>query len=463
MARGFIEADRDQLYLMPPSVKDWLPENDLAWFVVDAAERMDLAPFKAGLREDGAGRPAHAPEVMVPLLLYAYCLGERSSRVIERQCRMSVGFRVVAANLAPDHSTICRFRSEHRESLEGLFTDALSLCAAAGLVKVGLVALDGTKMKGNAALAANRTEESIREEVRRMLDEAEAVDAEEDAKYGKDRRGDELPEGLQRREDRKKRLAECQAQIEREKAERKAEQERKIAEREREEAETGKKKPGRKPKGPEEIQAKEPKANVTDPDSRILKTRTGYVQGYNAQAVATEEQIIVAAEVTQEANDVQQLHPMLAKAGEELAAAGVEMVMEKAVADAGYMSEENLAADDPEGPELFIAVTKDRKQRSNADDPPRGRTPDGLSHRARMKRKLLTVRGRATYRKRGQIIEPVFGQIKDARHADRFLLRRLVGARLEWKLLCLTHNLLKLFRSGAAAWARGMVQADVAA
>jgi transposase len=177
VARGFIEADRDQLYLMPPSVKDWLPENDLAWFVVDATQQMDLSPFKAGVREDGAGRPAHAPEVMVPLLLYAYCLGERSSRVIERQCRMSVGFRVVAANLVPDHSTICRFRDDHREALEGLFTDALRLCARAGLVKVGLVALDGTKMKGNASLAANRIEESIREEVRRMLDEADAVDA----------------------------------------------------------------------------------------------------------------------------------------------------------------------------------------------------------------------------------------------------------------------------------------------
>ena len=373
MARGFIEADRDQLYLMPPSVKDWLPENDLAWFVVDATGQMDLSPFEAGVREDGAGRPAHAPETMVPLLLYAYCLGERSSRV-------SVGFRVVAANLVPDHSTICRFRNEHRAALEGLFTDALRLCAAAGLVKVGLVALDGTKMKGNASLAANRTEESIREEVRRMLAEADAVDAEEDAKYGKEKRGDELPEGLQRHEDRLRRLAECRERLEREAAERKAEQAGKIAEREREEAETGQKKRGPKPKDPDEVAKKKAKANVTDPDSRILKTRTGWVQGYNAQAVATEEQIIVAAEVTQEENDVHQLHPMLKKAAENLAVVDAGM-MEKAVADAGYMSEENLATDDPEGPDLFIAVAKDREQRAATDDPPRGRTPGG-DHRA---------------------------------------------------------------------------------
>lgn len=462
MARGFIEADRDQMYLMPPSLREWLPEGDLAWFVVDATSQMDLAPFSVGRREDGGGRPAHAPEVMVPLLLYSYCLGERSSRVIERQCRVSVGFRVVAANLVPDHTTICRFRQEHREPLEGLFTDVLRLCATAGLVKVGLVALDGTKVKASASLAANRTEESIREEVRRMLAEADAVDAEEDAKYGKDKRGDELPEGLRRREDRRKRLAECQERLDREAAERKAEQAGKIAERERQEAETGKKKRGRKPKDPDEIANRETKANVTDPDSRIMKTRSGWVQGYNAQAVATEEQIILAAEVTQEENDVRQLHPMLKKAAENLAAVDAGM-MERAVADAGYISEENLSTDDPTGPELFIAVTKDRKQRAATDDPPRGRTPGGLSHRGRMARKLRTMRGRAIYRKRGSTIEPVFGQIKDARGAGRFMQRGLAAVSAEWKLLCLTHNLLKLFRSRAAAWARGGVPALAAA
>ena len=452
MSRKHIECNRDQLYLMPPSLRDWLPEGDLAWFLLDAVSEMDLGAFHEGEREDGAGRPGYEPAMMTSLLLYAYCLGERSSRVIERQCLVNVGFRVIAANLIPDYSTICRFRQSHADALEGLFVQVLRLCAESGLVRVGRVALDGTKIKANAALSANRTEESIREEVRRML--AEAVDAAEDEKYGKDRRGDELPEALQTHEGRVKRLRECKERLEREAREKKAAQEKKIEDRQAEEAATGKSKRGRKPKNPDEIETKPAKANVTDPESRIMKTRQGYVQGYNAQAAVTEDQIIIAAEVTQEENDVRQLHPMIEKAAETLESAGVMEKPAAVLADAGYFSEKNLADAPPDGPELFIATTKDWKQRKALAEapPPRGRIPKNLSPKDRMERKLLTVRGRALYKKRGQTVEPVFGQIKDGRGCDRFLQRGLSAVSAEWKLICAAHNLLKLFGSGKARW-----------
>ena len=287
-----------------------------------------------------------------------------------------------------------------------------------------------------------------------MLAEAEAVDAAEDEKYGKDRRGDELPEELQSHEGRVKRLRECKERLEREAREKKAAQEKKIEDRRAEEAATGKRKRGRQPKNPDEIETKPAKANVTDPESRIMKTRSGYVQGYNAQAAVTEDQIIIVAEATQEENDVRQLHPMLEKAAKTLEAAGVEGRPAAVLADAGYFSEKNLADAPADGPELFIATTKDWKQRKALAEapPPRGRIPKNLSPKDRMERKLLTVRGRGMYKKRGQTVEPVFGQIKDGRGCDRFLQRGLSAVSAEWKLICTAHNLLKLFGSGKARW-----------
>jgi len=461
MSRKYIECNRDQMYLMPPSLRDWLPEGDLAWFLLDAASQMDLCAFHAGEREDGVGRPSYDPEMLATLLLYAYCLGERSSRKIQRQCLVNVGFRVIAANQVPDYSTICRFRQSHAEALEGLFVQALRLCAESGLVRVGRVALDGTKIKANASLSANRTEESLREEVRRMLSEADAADEEEDTKYGKERRGDELPEALQTRESRLKRLRECKERLDREAQEKKAAREKKLEQRQAEETSAGKKKRGRKPKEPDAVEKKKAKANVTDPESRIMKTRHGYVQGYNAQAAVTEDQIIIAAEVTQEENDVRQLHPMLAKAGETLETAGVREKVGIALADAGYYSEKNLTDADPDGPELFVATVKDCKQLKALADapPPRGRIPKNLSPKDRMERKLLTARGRAHYKKRGQTVEPVFGQIKEARGFGRFMRRGLAAVSAEWKLICAAHNLLKLFGSGKALWRMPAAQA----
>lgn len=451
MSYNFLPCERDQSYLLPPSVADWLPEGHLAWFVLDAVGQMDLSGFLAKYREDGTGSAAYRPEMMVALLLYGYCVGERSSRRMEKLCETDVAFRVITANARPDHATTARFRRRHLKELEGLFGEILRLCGAAGLVKVGVVAVDGSKIKANAALAANKTSDGIDAEVKKMLSEAEAKDAEEDRQYGS-ARGDELPEGLRRREDRLKRLRECGERLKREAAERAAEHERKLAERAAKEAESGEKLRGRKPKEPDGKKDEEAKANVTDPDSRVMKTRSGYVQGYNAQAAVTEGQVILAAEVTQEANDAHQLQPMLGKVNENLAAAGVEEKPAVALADAGYCNEANVTAMDPEGPELFAATTKDWKQRKAMRElpPPRGRIPRGMNWRERMERKLLTRRGRELYRKRSMTVEPVFGQVKTVRGCDGFLLRGMDGAAGEWKLICSTHNLLKLWRSGLA-------------
>ena len=455
MAYNLKECNREQIYLMPPSLQEWLPEKDMAWFIIDVVEQMNLSAYYRKYRADGRGQEAYDPSMMVALLLYAYSNGIQSSRSIERLCERDIGFKVIAGDEKPDHTTIARFRQENGKGIEDLFTEALKLCAKAGLVKVGLVALDGTKMKAAAALESNRTYEHIESEVRKMLAEAEAKDAEEDKLYGKDKRGDELPEELRDRRSRLARLKECKERLEQEKAERVAKQKEKIEERDKQESETGQKKRGRKPKEPDAVSKADTKANVTDPDSRIMKSRTGYVQGYNGQAVVTESQIIIAAELTTEENDVKQLLPMIEKADENIAGLklndkGIGVVL----ADAGYCSDTNIENISPDGPECIIATKKDWKQRQaiREADPPRGRIPEKLSLRERMERKLLTKRGRTLYKKRGQIVEPVFGQIKTCRGILKFMRRGFEACAQEWKLICATHNLLKLWRSGKLAF-----------
>ena len=451
---NFIECNRNQMYLMPPSLKEWLPESHLAWFVMDAVEQMDLSGFYEKYRADGWGHCAYEPAMMLSLLLYAYSMGERASRQIERLCETDIAFRIVTTNQKPDHTTISRFRQENDNKLEELFVSVLKLCAEAGLVKVGLVALDGTKVKANAALSANRTDEHIKKEVKKILTEAAAQDKEEDRRYGKDQRGDELPDDLKDRRNRLVRLKECQERLERESKEKAAEQQEKIDKREVAEAISGCKKRGRKPLAPDEIAGgKKKKAKVTDPASRIMKTAKGYVQGYNGQAVVTEEQIIVAAEVTQEENDVKQLAPMLKKAKANINKVGMAEEMGTGLMDAGYWSENNVKGREEVG-EILIATKKDWKQRQAIREQPgpRGRIPSGLSLAGRMERKLLTKRGRALYRKRSAMIEGVFGQIKEVRGCDRFLRRGIEGSRSEWNLICATHNLLKLWRSGKVGW-----------
>jgi transposase len=461
MAYNFKECNRDQVYLMPPTLQEWLPSKDFVWLLLDAVAEMDLRAFYEKYRQDGKGQSAFEPSMMVSLLLYAYSLGIRSSREIEKLCERDIGFKVIAANQVPDHCTINRFRKDNGTALEELFKQVLRLCKEAGLVNVGIVALDGSKIKANAALEANRTYEHIEQEVKKMFDEADAKDAEEDRLYGPDKRGDELPDDLADRRSRRARLAACKQRLEEHAAEEAAEQQSKIEERQAQEAETGAKKRGRKPHDPDPTPEAEAKANVTDPDSRIMKTRSGYVQGYNSQAVVTEGQIVIAAEVTNQENDVNQLHPMIKIAQQNLneIAPKKELTIKTSLTDAGYISDNNLAAITPEGPEHLIATKKDWKQRKETatSSAPRGRIPNDLTPRQRMERKLLTKRGRELYKKRGQTVEPVFGQIKDNRGIRHFMRRGLEACSREWKLICATHNLLKLWRSGKRITARVMV------
>ncbi|MEK7777477.1 MAG: IS1182 family transposase [Chloroflexota bacterium] len=455
MAYNLLPWDREQGYLMAPSMREWLREEDLSWFVVDAVEEMDLGQFYAAYRNDGWGAAAYDPKVMVAILLYAYCQALRSSRRIATALERDVGFRVVAANQQPDFRTICRFRAEHEKALEELFVEVLRLCHEAGLVKLGMIALDGSKVAANAALAANRSYEAIEEEVQRMLAEAKAVDEHEDKLFGSEQRGDELPEGLRRRGDRLERLKEAKERLEGKAEEAAKAAQEHLEQRQAEELATGKKKRGRKPKVVESTPSEGAKANTTDPDSRIMKTRQEYVQGYNVQAVVSEDQIIVAIGVTQEANDVQQLTPMLQAMEHTLEAAGIEERPKVGLADAGYWSEANMeACSCPEMPELLIATTKDWKQRKMLRERgcSRGRIPKGLSLRNRMERKLLTKRGRALYKMRGVLVEPVFGQVKEGQGFRRFMRRGVEAAQSEWSLVSMTHNLLKLWRSGQAPW-----------
>jgi transposase len=458
MAYNYTTCNHDQLYLLPPSMKEWLGEDHFVWFLLEALGQMDLSAFHAAHRADGKGQKAHHPEIMLAAMLYGYCHGERSSRQLERLCEESVPYRILASDTAPDHCAFARFRQRHESALKAIFLEVLRLCAEAGVLKVGVVSLDGTKMKANAALSANRTLEGLEKEIAAMVSEAAARDAEEDARYGPEKRGDELPEGLQRREDRLRRLRECKAKLEAEKEAARRAQEEKIRQREAEEAASGEKKRGRQPKTPEQAaeETAESKANMTDPVSEIMKTRQGYTQGYNAQAVVTQEQYILAPGVTTEANDQRQLHPMLDAAAENLEAVGVTEKIGAGLADAGYCSDKNLTAPRRDGPELLVNTTKDWKRRKalREEPPPRGRIPVGLTATERMERKLRTKRGAALYRKRAQTVEPVFGQIKDTRGLDRFCRRGESACDSEWSVICATHNLLKLFRSHACAAAR---------
>jgi transposase len=357
MAQNFVACDREQELLLPPSLREWLPEGHLAWFVIDAVAQLDLAAFYAAYRADGHGRAAHDPAMMVALLLYAYAVGERSSRRIERRCVEDVATRVICANQAPDHTTIARFRQRHETALAGLFGDVLALCAEAGLVSVGLIAIDGTKVHANASQHANRDYERL---AREILEEADAIDAAEDERFG-DARGDELPPELATRQGRRgwlreakrrlddKRAAEAKP-IPRSRRERLQESKRRLEEEHQVECQAnadyeayrarGVMRDGRRfgapPKPFQPPEAPAGKVNVTDPDSRNVKTTRGYLQGYNAQAAVNERQIVIAAEVNTDSPDFGHLEPMVDAAREELAAAGVTDTPGVVVADAGY-------------------------------------------------------------------------------------------------------------------------------
>jgi len=446
VAFNFLACDRDQELLLPPSLRDWLSEDHLAWFLIDAVAEIDLSAFLADYREDGWGRPAFDPEVMVALLLYAYAVGERSSRAIERRCREDVAFRIITANAVPDHATIARFRQRHERALAGVFTEVLRLCAEAGLLSVGLVALDGTKLKANASRDANRSYADVSREVERMLREAAEADEAEDARLGA-ARGDELPEELAVRSSRRARLRRAKAKLEARAREQRDAYEAHLAERARIEAERGRPLRGRKPKPPARAPAPSARVNTTDPDSALLRTRDGFVQGYNAQAVVSEGQLIVAAELSTDSPDGRLLHPMMRAARGEFAAIGLEQVPAVVVADAGYWNVPQIERVLAEGTDVLVSpvsATTGLEPALREPRKPRAKRMEGRC--LEMHEKLGTPDGRELYARRKQLVEPVFAHTKVIRRADRFQRRGFAACRSEWRLIAATHNLLKLWR-----------------
>jgi transposase len=460
MPQNFLACDREQELLLPPSLREWLPDDHLAWFVLAAVEEMDLTGFYAAYRRDGHGRAAHDPAMMVALVLYAYATGRRSSRAIERACVDDLAVRVVAANQRPDHCTIARFRQRHEAALAGLFGDVLALCADAGLVGVAVLAVDGTKVHANASQHQNLDYDRI---AREILAEADAVDRAEDERFG-DRRGDELPPELSTAQGRRGWLREAKRRLDEKRAaeakpiprsrparlregNRRLEEDHEVHCRANEAYEAyrarGVMKDGRRfgaPPTPYQPPATpKGKVNITDPDSRNVKTPRGYMQGYNAQAVCNEHQIVVAAELSADSPDFGHLEPMVAAAERELTAAGVNETPQVVVADAGYWHHDQM--DNLAGRGLTVLIPPDAGKR-------RGARPgwDGGRY-AFMRRVLETDLGKRLYGRRQVTIEPVFANTKFNRRIDRFLRRGRSACRSEWRLITATHNLLKLHRS----------------
>ncbi|MFH1620412.1 MAG: IS1182 family transposase [bacterium] len=442
--RTFRPCDRDQMLLLPPSLREWLPKGHLVYFVADLVESLDLSEILDCYGGPARGTVPYDPKMLTAVLIYGYCTGVFSSRRIARKLDEDVALRVLAANQRPDHGTISDFRKAHLKALSGFFRQVLKLCQKAKLVKLGHVALDGTKIQANAskhkAMSYERMgkeEARLTAEIEAMFREAQRIDDEEDALYGKDRRGDELPAELAIRETRLKRIQEAKAELEREAKE---EAEAKKREQAGREEDAGKK--GPRPKEPSGEPDSKAQKNFTDPESRIMPSpiNTGsFVQGYNCQAAVDEKsQIIVAADVTQESNDKQQARPMM-----EQVELNAGTAPKKALMDAGYFSKENI-----EKLKMETFIPPDRmKHGKEIPAAPRGRIPEGLSVADRMRRKLWTKRGQAVYARRKEIVEPVFGQIKQGRGFRQFLLRGVEKVKGEWALVCTTHNILKLWKS----------------
>ncbi len=426
MAKTYRSYVPEQDLLLPPSLRDWLPEDHLAFFVGDLIDQLDLSAITVVYEAEDRGYPPYHPVMLTKVLVYAYCVGVFSSRRIQRRLVEDVAFRVLAAGNAPDFRTIADFRKTHLTALRGFFEQVLRLAQALGAPRVGRVALDGSKIKANAskhkAMSYGRMrdkQQQLRAEVKELLAQAEAADAVEDAEYGADRRGDELPAELQRRESRLKRIREAKRALE--------------ARAKEEAAATGQ---------PPESATPEAKAqyNFTDPESRIMKSPDGFVQAYNVQVAVDELQLIVGQAVTQETNDKQQLMPMITTIEHQSGDTPTQLL-----ADAGYCSDANVAAIADMPIDAYISTRK-QKHGERPGPCPRGPLPKTATRVDRMSRKLHTKAGAAVYAARKGIVEPVIGQIKQARGFRQFLLRGLEKVQGEWSLVCTTHNILKLYR-----------------
>jgi transposase len=426
MAKTYRPYVPEQDLLLPPSLREWLPEDHLAHFVSDLVDHLDLSAITAVYEDEERGSPPYHPVMLTKVLVYAYCVGVFSSRRIQRRLVEDVAFRVLAAGNMPDFRTIADFRKIHLAALKGFFEQVLQVARDLGTLRVGRVALDGSKIKANAskhkAMSYGRMREKrrqLRAEVHDLLAQAEATDAAEDAEYGRDRRGDELPAELQRRESRLKRIREATRALK--------------ARAKEAAAATGQ---------PVESAKPDPNAqyNFTDPESRIMKGPDGFVQAYNVQVAVDEQQLIVGQAVTQETNDKKQLLPMITVIEQQLGDTPPQLL-----ADAGYCSDENLTAIVDTPIDAYISTRK-QKHGERPGPCPRGPLPTTATIVDRMTRKLHTKTGAAVYAARKGIVEPVIGQIKHARGFRQFLLRGFVKVQGEWSLVCTTHNILKLYR-----------------
>ena len=479
-AKTFRSYDQDQMLLMPPSLDDWLPKDHTARFISEVVdELLDLSVIYASYVE-ASGAPPYNPTMMLKLLLYAYSTGVTSSREMERRCHVDIAFRWLSANTTPDYRSLARFRRRHEEALGDLFNQVLVLCSEAGLIKLGRVALDGTKLRASASrrksMSYSRLGPRIAEleaQVATILAEAEATDLAEDEAFGVDKRGDEIPEELRRRETRIAKMRKAKEAIEQEAKEKaqakaderaKAETTTKVSKKVKTSTDTETKAVGDDTKGTGSTQVNadtaapptpvrpNPKAqrSFTDPDSRMMKTNEGFHYAYNAQAVVDEgSQVIVATKVTQSAGDVNELIPMIEATKASLEAANISCSPRVFLADAGYCSEANLTHITKFDINASIATGR-FKHNERVSDSPRGRIPKDATRRERMARSLRTKSGRIDYARRKAIVEPAFGQMKVRQKAGYLRLRGLQGAQIEWTLHSICHNLRKLSNSRVA-------------
>jgi transposase len=426
MAKTYRPYQPEQDFLLPPSLREWLPEKHLAYFVSDVVDQLNLSAITKEYEDEERGYPPYHPVMLTKVLVYAYCVGVFSSRKIERRLLEDVAFRVLAASNTPDFRTIADFRRRHLAALQGLFEQVLRLAQELGAPRVGRVAIDGSKVKANAskhkAMSYGRMQEKerqLRDEVKQLLTQAEATDAAEDAQYGATESGEELPVELHRRESRLQRIREAKRALE--------------ARAKEEAAAAGEPSVSVKPESKAQY-------NFTDPESRIMKGPDGFVQAYNVQVAVNELQLIVGQAVTQETNDKKQLLPMITTITEQSGATPTQVL-----ADAGYCSDPNLAAIAETQIDAYISTRK-QKHGERPGPCPRGPLPKTATLIDRMNRKLQTKAGAAVYAARKAIVEPVIGQIKEARGFRRFLLRGFQNVQAEWALVCTAHNILKLYR-----------------
>ncbi len=448
MSKTYRPWDPDQSWLLPPSPRDWLPEDDLVFFVLDVVKDLDISALQRKYETEKRGYPPYHPRMMTTLLLYSYTQGVFSSRRIMKRGERDAAWRVIVQADVPDFRTISDFRKLHLKELEGLFVQVLRLCQEAGLVKLGHVALDGTKIKANAsrhkAMSYGRMKEEekrLRKEIRELMSQADATDAAEDREYGKNRRGDELPEELARRESRLQKIREARKALE-EQAKAAAEEERKRQE--EEEKKRGGKPGGGKATDPDKaVPDDKAQYNFTDPTTQIMKANNkGFDQCGNAQAaVDREHQVIVAADVTNEPNDKRQFKPMAEQAKKNV---GRGNKIKKMSSDNGYFSEENVRWAQKHGLDPHIATGR-IQHNERVPESPRGRPPERLTVKERMARKLRTKKGRETYAERKWIVEPIFGFIKRGLGFTQFLLNGIEKMRGEWRLVCMACNLRKLW------------------